>query len=691
LELHTAYNEAMELAYFGAKVIHPKTMEPAISSNPPIPIYIRNTFRASLPGTRIFLTSTTTSGIENKVVCGFSSMEKMALINVEGSGLIGAVGVSRRLFGTLENKGVNVTLISQASSEHTVSFATLASHAQIAKETIEEEFSRELNQRRISNIDVRSPCSIIAAVGDGMSSTTGVAGRFFSALGDAKINVLAIAQGSSERNISAVVWEADSTRALRAVHAAFNLSHTGVRVGIVGMSQLGDSLLKLLETQRNKLRTVFDIDIQVCSVLPTSAGTNLVTLKHDTDFRSDSITANSYDRLMGGALKDDTRTVFEDEKDLVLIKQGGIASFVQPLYKEECPSHIIFDCTNDELSARFHVDWLRAGIDVITANNMGLSGPKEQRLAIKAAEIAQGKNSAKYMREVCVAGGLPIVSTLRNLLASGDKIRRIDGIFTVVLSYVLYRISPPPGATACSKFDETFSRGCYSDLVAGENTNTQVGVACKLSQALREAILLGLTEEDPTKDLNNEYTARVMMILAQELGMDKSFETELIQNASETLFILGDTAITDFQNFPKDIDDFVQRRVDKAKANACVLRQVSSLDIKEKSIDIQIIEVPEHHVFAVTPPSCTCVRFFTQRHMNFPLIIQGPSAGADSTASALLAELLQRVKVKSNPKSLLLSREGSGAALKGMLSNSFSESFVQNSPGKELFKHSSIV
>jgi aspartokinase/homoserine dehydrogenase 1 len=664
-----SYNEAMELAYFGAKVIHPKTMEPAISSSPPIPIYIRNTFNASFPGTRIYLTSTTTKN-QDMVVCGFSSIESMALINVEGSGMQGALGVSRRIFATLEKMKINVVLISQASSEHTISFATLESQAALAKESIEEEFARELRENRISKVDLRAPCSIIAAVGDGMSSTTGVSGRFFSALGDAKINVLAIAQGSSERNISAVVLGADSTRALRAVHAAFNLSHTIVRVGIVGMSELGESLLKLLESQRNKFRSTFDVDLQVIAVLESPSTDNLIALKHDTDFRSDSITLGTYKRLSRDTKADVARTVFQDEKDVAVLKPNGISAMFETLHKSEYPAHIVFDCTNDELAGQYHSFWLESGVDVVTANNTAMSGSKEQRMAIKSAEKALGKQSAKYLHDVTVTGGLPVLSTLRNLLNSGDNILRIDGIFTVVLSYIMYRISPPPAATQCSQFDQEFSNGAFSgDISMPSKTGFEGG--CTLSEAIKESIALGLTEDDPTTDLNNEYCARVLMVLARELGMDEDNETSNIQNESDMIFDvegLGlphkDVQNLDLQNLPPDIDHIFQKRVEAAKSRGCVLRQISSVDVKEKRIAIKIVEVPSNHVFAITPPSCACVRFFTERHRSYPLVIQGPSAGADSTASALLAELLQRTRHRSNARSLALSKGRSGVRVK---------------------------
>ena len=266
-----SFNEAMELAYFGAKVIHPKTMQPAIMKSPPIPIWIRNTFNPTFRGTRIF-TSSSTHKRRDRCVCGFASFDGVAVLNVEGSGMVGVRGVAMKVFGTLEQEGINVVLIAQASSEHSVTLALMESEATLAKSILEEVFARDLAAGRISEITLHGKCSMIAAVGDGMSNTTGVAGRFFSALGDAKINVLAIAQGCSERNISCVVRGGEETRALRAVHAAFRLSHAVARVAIImddgaeAEAGIGLSLLKLLQAQRTKIISGFDVDLQVVCV-----------------------------------------------------------------------------------------------------------------------------------------------------------------------------------------------------------------------------------------------------------------------------------------------------------------------------------------------------------------------------------------------------------------------------------------
>lgn len=663
-----SYNEAMELSYFGAKVIHPKTMQPAISASPQIPIYIRNTFNPKFRGTRISIISTTRSGDADNCVCGFSSIENIALINVEGTGMMGVPGVANRLFGRLEREGVNVVLISQASSEHSITFATSMKHVTKAQEGLREEFRREIEANRISEIDVRQPCSIVAAVGDGMNNVAGVSANFFSALGSAKINVLAISQGCSERNISAVVRSEDSTRALRAIHAAFRLSHSTVRVGLLGIqnNEIGESLLKLLQSQREKLRTIFEIDIQVCVIVPDSEAKQIVRLTKDEPGLSDSITSMAYKDALCETDLGVSAVHFKDRpQDIAKVDEGGLDAVYDVLYQEECTHHVIFDCTSSKEAGQMHAGWLRSGIHIVTANNTGLAGPKEQRDEILAAEKLYGKHSAHYLREVTVGGALPVITTLHSLLNSGDHIRRMDGIFSVSMSFIMYRISPPPRGGKCAEFDESFCNGAF-------HADSHDSEAVSFSEALKEAVALGLTEEDPSMDLNNDYTARILMVLAQELGVNATCSSESIQQSSEKLldvcsqdgFTFAEGSTMDYHDILAGaLDEQVKARVNTAREHGCVLRHISSVSVKERHVAINIVEVPDNHVFALTPPSCECVRFFTHRHETFPLIIQGPSAGADSTASSLLAELLHLMREKVGTRRVVLSRTSSGASL----------------------------
>eukprot|EP00536_Pseudo-nitzschia_multiseries_P017489 jgi/Psemu1/321192/estExt_fgenesh1_pm.C_15840003 len=662
-----SYNEAMELAYFGAKVIHPKTMQPAISSNPQIPIFIRNTFNAKFRGTRIFTTSVTETQSDS-CVCGFSSIDHMALINVEGSGLIGVQGVAKRLFGTLESRGINVVLISQASSEHSITFATPEEDATKAREAIEEEFQKELENNRISNIEVNVPCSIVAAVGDGMKHVAGVAGRFFSALGDAQINIFAIAQGCSERNISVVVATSQATRALRALHAAFRLSHTMVRVGIVGMNNpLGESLLRLLEVQRRKLWSSFEIDLQVCAVAMSSYDTDILQLKNHGSNDSLNLGAIRHAMKPTSLSSSESKISFEEETsggNLTVVRSShkDLSPLFESLFREDCAHHVIFDCTDDVEASRFHPRWLSEGIHVVTANNTGISGSKEIRDEIQAAETARGKLSAQYLREVTVCGGLPVISTIRTLLNSGDKIRRVDGIMSVAMSYIMFRVSPPPEIARSGQFDTEITKGAFQgDIIGGG----EMGKPCSFSQAVKEAISMGLMESDLTHDLTNDYVSCVLMVLAKELGVDRNLTHDEIRDRSEKLvdFPEGEP-IEDHRAFEGAIDDSVRARVEEAAKRGCVLRHVGSVDVAMESVDIKIMDVPNTHIFATTAPTVECIRFFTHRYQPYPLVIQGPSAGMDCTSSALLAELLSMMRSKVGPKSGILTKSNSSAFLK---------------------------
>ena len=580
--------------------------------------------------------------------------------------MIGVQGVAKRLFGTLEHLGINVVLISQGSSEHSITFATPIEDATRAKEAIEEEFQKELDRNRISNIDVNSPCSIVAAVGDGMKELTGVAGRFFSAMGDAQINIFAIAQGCSERNISVVVAASQSTRALRALHAAFRLSHTTVRVGIVGMNNpLGESLLRLLEVQRRRLWNSFEIDLQVCAVAMDSHDTDIFQLKKDgkDSINLGALRAARKPSTASSRISFESQTTVGGDLELVSSSHNDLGNLLDSLVRDDCAHHVIFDCTDDVEASRFHPEWLHKGVHVVTANITGISGSKEISDEILAAEKARGKLSAQYLREVTVCGGLPVISTIRTLLNSGDKIRRVDGIVSVAMSYIMFRISPPPEFAKSDEFDKKCTNGKFQGDVIGE-----VGMenACSFSQAVKEAMSMDLMEKDLSMDLSNDYASSVLMVLAKELGVGQNLSHDKIRDQSETIVDLpeGGEPITDHHAFEGSIDEQVQARVQAASEKGCVLRHVGSVDVKTGLLEIKIAEVPYNHVFATTPPTVECVRFFTHRFQHYPLVVQGPSAGMDCTSSALLAELLSMMRSKVGPKSGILSRSNSSAFLK---------------------------
>jgi len=429
------------------------------------------------------------------------------------------------------------------------------------------------------------------------------------------------------------------------------------------MNEIGESLVRVLESERGNLLKTFDIDLQVCAILEGVDCERIVVLKEGMNVGGDgdeggvskakSITMAAYTSTSTTAT---TSQQLNPTNQIVELAPGGLQSYTNTVFSDDNPHAVIFDCTADETIGEHHVDWLKAGINVVTANNTALSGPMPIRDAIK--EIERTKK-AKYLREVTVGGGLPVISTLRNLLNSGDQIRRIDGILSVTMSYLMHRIAPPLGLGECSKFDEVDGLGAHrgdGDRTLQE-TDGKTSESCSFSEAVKEAIALGLTEEDPIHDLSNEYTARCLIVLARELGLDDDLNIKNIQCASESLISEMPHEVDHYDSEVEAyLDAKMKKRVADASANGCVPRHVSSVDTKTGVISINIIDVPHNHVFATTPPSCECVRFFTERHKKYPLIVQGPSAGADSTASAMLAELIKLMRTKIGTRFGELSR-----------------------------------
>ena len=443
-----SYDEAMDLAYFGAKVIHPQTMGPVVAKD--IPTYIRNTFRPDVPGSRISSGSSSDGGIK-----GVTAVDDVAVLNVEGTGMIGVPGTADRLFAALRSAEVSVTLISQASSEHSICVAVPQDLAEKAREVISEAFAAELEAGQIQRVDVDDRQSILAVVGDNMAGLPGVAGRFFSTLGSAGINVRAIAQGSSERNISAVVSMDEAERALRAVHSGFYLSAKTVSIGLLGPGNVGAEFLRQLHSRTEWLREKFNLDLRIRAI------------------------ARSRTMLLGARRIElsDWREQFDvDGMDLDLDR------FVSHVRADHLPHAVIIDCTSDDAVAMSYADWLRQGIHVITPNKKAFSGPSAyyEELAQSARE-----GGSNYYYETTVGAALPIIGTLRKLLDTGDRIHSIDGIFSGTLAYL---------------FNTYDGQRPFSEIVRDARDN-------------------GYTEPDPRDDLSGMDVARKLTILARELGV----------------------------------------------------------------------------------------------------------------------------------------------------------------------------
>jgi len=443
-----SYSEAMELAYFGAKVIHPQTMSPAISRE--IPIWIRNTFDPSVRGSRIGARSGIDLGIK-----GVTSVDEVALVNVEGAGMIGVPGTADRLFGALRTAGISVILISQASSEHSICFAIPSRNAADVESVVRDAFRVELEQGLIQSVDVRENCSIIAVVGDGMAGLPGIAAKFFGTFGAAGISVRAIAQGSSERNISAVIDGDDETRALRAAHSGFYLSATTISVGVIGPGNVGGALLDQIAAQHRRLHNEFGLDFRIRAIA-TSSRMCLAERTVDLDHWRD-----------------------------ILARDGEPLDwnvFTAHVNADHLPHAAVIDCSASSAIADRYLDWFRDGIHVVTPNKKAHSGALEYYDRLHAERRAHG---AHFLYETTVGAALPVIETLRDLRQTGDEILSIEGIFSGTLAYLF------------NVFD----------------------ASKPFSTIVREARDAGYTEPDPRDDLSGMDVARKVIILAREMGM----------------------------------------------------------------------------------------------------------------------------------------------------------------------------
>jgi len=443
-----SYNEAMELAYFGAKVIHPQTMAPAVGRD--IPIWIRNTFAPHKNGTLICAAPRSSLPVK-----GITSIENVALVNLEGAGMIGVPGTAHRLFGALREEGISVILISQGSSEHSICCAIPQEQAVRAKRVLDAAFDRELAEGQIQNVDVTPDLAILAVVGDGMAGMPGVSGKVFGALGNAQINVRAIAQGASERNISVVVDGKHATRALRAAHASFYLSPHTLSIGVIGPGTVGSVLLDQLGGQRERLAREFKIDLRVRGIL-----------------RSQQMCLSDQ-----GVALESWRTQLATRS-----QPADLARFVEHVRVDYLPHTVLIDCSADSHIARQYRDWLAAGIHIVTPNKRANSSELSYYESLKAARRESG---AHYLYETTVGAGLPVIQTLRDLRETGDEITRIEGIFSGTLAYLF------------NVYDGT----------------------TPFSAIVREAKQRGYTEPDPRDDLSGTDVARKLIILGREMGL----------------------------------------------------------------------------------------------------------------------------------------------------------------------------
>ena len=447
---HLSYAEAMELSHFGAKVIYPPTILPVYQKN--IPVTIKNTFNPQAPGTVIDKVKETPGPRQIK---GISSIKDVSLLTIQGIGMVGVSGISMRLFASLAAREINVILISQASSENSISIVIDSHQTEKARQAIEKEFSRELADRHINNIIVDDEMAVVAIVGENMKHTTGIAGLLFNSVGKNGVNVYAIAQGASELNISFVIKEKDIKKALNVIHESFFLSdYSRLNLFVVGKGTVGSKLIHKIATQTTKLMNENSLKIRLVGL----AG------RQSMIFDNEGLDAAS--------------VVEKLEKEGI---PGNVKEFRDRIIEMNLANSVFVDCTASEEVAGLYQSLLEANISVVTANKIASSSSFETYHKLK--ETAR-KKGVKFFFETNVGAGLPIIAPINDLVRSGEKIVRLEAVLSGTLNFIVNTLSEDK----------------------------------PLSEVIVEAKEKGFSEPDPRVDLSGTDVVRKSLILAREAG-----------------------------------------------------------------------------------------------------------------------------------------------------------------------------
>ena len=563
-----SFLEAVEMSHFGAKVIYAPTMQPAMDRN--IPLQIKNTMNPEHPGTYI----SAEVNLNEHPVKGISAISNVALLTLQGNGMVGVPGTAARLFRCLADAGINIMLITQGSSEYSISFSILPEQVRQASKAIQEEFKREFERNDLDHLHIEEELSILAIIGDNMRFVPGVAAKMMRSLGNNGINIIAIAQGSSERNISVVINKEDENKALNALHEGFFLSDIKViNLFVIGTGLIGGTLIKQIHEQSPQLLEERGVEIRLIGV------------------------ANS-------------RKMLFDEQGInlacwkQLLEDGGenmeISHFLKRMDEANVINSVFVDNTATDEISRHYRSILGESIHVVTPNKIATSSSYEEYVNLK--RLAH-RNNVTFGYETNVGAGLPVISTLQNLMQSGDKIKKIEGVLSGSLSYIF------------NEFDETLP----------------------FSEVVENARKLGFTEPDPRIDLSGTDVKRKIIILSREAGMKIEPDEVVIKSFLPDECMQAESTEAFFECLRRNDSYFNNLRLE-ASDQGKKLRIIATME--NNNVNISLQSVGPRSPFYSLEGSDNMIVITSQRYHKRSLVIQGPGAGAEVTAAGVFAEII---------------------------------------------------
>jgi bifunctional aspartokinase / homoserine dehydrogenase 1 len=548
------YEDAMELSHFGAKVIFPPTMIPAMKAG--IPIQIRNSFRPANPGTVIAAKANNIPYLAT----GIASIENISLLRIQGSGMVGQRGILARLFECLAQHSINIILITQASSEHSICIAIDADKTNTALQVLRQNYQLEIEAGLIDEIMPERDAAILAVVGEKMRHTPGIAAAVFSALGNKGINVKAISQGSSERNISIVIARKDEKKAVQFLHDALFKKKTEYSLYLIGTGNVGAAFAQLLGPLFLR---------GICN-------------SRKMYFNADGIDSHIAPQIL------------ESEG-----KKADLDSFIAAMQADPSAMKICVDCSASREVADRYADILNRGISVVTANKIANASSMEYYKTLQ--DICRNKG-VHYRYETTVGAALPVISTLRSLMHSGDTVHKIEAVVSGTLSYV---------------FNTLNSGTLFSDIV-------------------RSARELGYTEPDPRLDLIGTDVLRKALILAREINYECEPEEVKLPRLISRKAEEAENA-DEFMEALKGEDTLWREKVIKAEKAGKKIRYM--LLIENGKISIELKPVEASHPFYQLSGTDNIIAIYSRRYAENPLVIRGAGAGGELTASGVLTDV----------------------------------------------------